>query len=59
MITIELKTDGIEVRAGDKLIITNKEDLHKAVDLFLDDEEPIRELSHYAEQMINGCPTCE
>jgi|TARA_R110000772_G_scaffold85917_2_gene180261 hypothetical protein len=59
MITIELKIDGIEVRAGDKLIITSKEDLYKAVNLFLDDEEPVCELSPYAEMMINGCPTCE
>ena len=58
MITIELKTGGIEVRAGGKLIITNKEDLHKAINLFLDDEEPIRDLSPYAEMMINGCPSC-
>lgn len=59
MITIELKVDGIEVKAGDKTILTNREDCHKAVDLFLEDETPVCDLTPYQNQMINGCPTCE
>lgn len=59
MITIELKNNGIEVKAANKTIITNKEDLHVAVDLFLEDETPTAELSAYQNHMINGCPTCE
>ena len=59
MITVELKTNGIEVKADDKMILTNREDLHKAVDLFLESEKPVCKLSPYAEMMINGCPTCE
>ena len=57
MITIEPKTNGIEVRSGDKLIMTNREDLHKAIDLLLDGDACT--LTPYQKFMINGCPTCE